>query len=348
LNDDWRDFLARQGVRVHDNGPSSVRAHTAEKSVVTGGDFLCALTDQCWVLVDGADAEPFLQGQFTNDLATLTTETWQLGGYCSPQGRLLSLLRVCRHGAGFLLQLPIDLAGPMVDRLRRYVLRAKVDLRISGELASFALSGAAAQALLGASPPPPSPGPGHQCLALDEVLIWRHPGAQARCQLIGPAAALVALWQRADTRVVGGWAWHWQDIVNGIPVITRQTSEQFVPQMVNLDLLGGVSFKKGCYPGQEIVARMRYLGKLKQRMIRGGVAGEPPRTGDRLFAVGNEQAVGQVVAAQPSPHGDDSELLAVVKLSSLEGEIVVGAADGPTLTQLELPYPLQSAEQRQD
>ncbi len=346
MKNDWLEFLRQQGVTVHDSGPSRVRGYELEKYQVGEEDFLCDLSDQSWVVVDGPDAQSFLQAQFTNDLAGLTSQAWQLSGYCNPQGRLLCLLRICRYGNGFLLQLPADLALPVIDRLRRYILRSRVSMSVNGEIVSFALSGVPARALLGNMEPSSSEA-GFTCHRRDDMLVWRHPGAVERCQLIGPAATLRSFWQQADTAVVGGWAWHWQEIINGIPVITQRTSEQFVPQMVNLDLIGGVSFSKGCYPGQEIVARMRYLGKLKQRMIRGYVAGEPPIPGDKLCRAADGQAVGQVVAAQPSPLGDGSELLAVVKLSALGASIEVGADERPLLERLDLPYPLESADQRQ-
>ena len=346
MKNDWLEFLRQQGVTVRASAPSRVRGYELEKDQVAEQDFLCDLSDQSWVLVDGPDAQSFLQAQFTNDLAGLTPQVWQLSGYCNPQGRLLCLLRICRYGKGFLLQLPADLALPVIDRLRRYILRSKVSMAVSGEIASFALSGTPARALLD-DMEPISPEAGFACYRRDDMLVWRHPGAVERCQLIGPAATLRSSWQQADTAVVGGWAWQWQEIINGVPVITQRTSEQFVPQMVNLDLVGGVSFSKGCYPGQEIVARMRYLGRLKQRMIRGFAAGGPPIPGAKLCRAGDRQTVGQVVVAQPSPLRDGSELLAVVKLSALGAAIEVGAAEGTPLERLELPYPLESADQRQ-
>ncbi len=132
--------------------------------------------------------------------------------------------------------------------------------------------------------------------------------------------------------------WAWLDIMAGIPSVHPGTNEEFVPQMANLEVVGGVNFKKGCYPGQEIVARMQYLGKLKQRMYRAHFAGEvAPRPGDAIYAPDFPgQSAGTVVEAQPSPDGG-YDLLAVIQISSADaGELHFGSETGPRLT-LQLP-----------
>jgi hypothetical protein len=139
--------------------------------------------------------------------------------------------------------------------------------------------------------------------------------------------------------------WDWLDIMAGIPGVHPETSDAFVPQMANLEIVGGVNFKKGCYPGQEIVARMQYLGKLKQRMYRARFEGNTqPHPGDSIFAPDFPgQSAGTVVAAQPAPD-NGFDLLAVIQISSAEaGELHLGSETGPKLSLQNLPYPVAPA-----
>jgi len=138
----------------------------------------------------------------------------------------------------------------------------------------------------------------------------------------------------------GPQAWTWLDITAGVPRIDAATSEQFVPQMVNLELLSGVDFKKGCYPGQEIVARMHYLGRLKQRMYLANIEGaESPQPGDKLYSADmGDQASGMIVSAAPSPDGG-SDVLAAIQIESVKGDAVHWKSlNGPRLRFSELPY----------
>jgi folate-binding protein YgfZ len=134
--------------------------------------------------------------------------------------------------------------------------------------------------------------------------------------------------------------WRWLGIRAGVPVIVAATQDQFVLQAANWDLLGGVSFQKGCYTGQEIIARTQYLGRLKERMHLFHVDGPPPPPGTRLFgAVFGDQACGTVVDAAAAPESG-SDLLAVLQMTALDGPLHVGAPDGPVLAPRPLPYSL--------
>jgi folate-binding protein YgfZ len=163
-----------------------------------------------------------------------------------------------------------------------------------------------------------------------------------RCMLLLAASAAMDIWSAlaGQVRPAGIHAWEWSDVHNGIPWITVANQDQFVPQMLNLDLMGGVSFKKGCYPGQEIVARTQHLGKIKRRMFLAH-SPEPAQTGMELHSadVGG-QSNGRVVTAVPAVQGG-SDMLVVVQRESAEGSCVhLGAADGPSLQFLPLPYSL--------
>jgi len=165
-----------------------------------------------------------------------------------------------------------------------------------------------------------------------------------RYQVVARAEAAASVWQQlaAGARPVGTHVWHWLDIGAGVPRITRRTQEEFVPQMANFELIGGVSFQKGCYPGQEIVARTQYLGKLKRRMYLAHLSAPvAPQPGDHLYSPDlPEQSCGMVVNAAPAP-GGGHDLLAVIQMTSADGgEVHLGAADGPRLQFKPLPYAL--------
>jgi hypothetical protein len=177
--------------------------------------------------------------------------------------------------------------------------------------------------------------------------LLRLPGIHPRYEIIAAPAAAIALWEklRADAMAVGSSAWAWHDVMVGLPAVLPETREEFVPQMANLELVQGVNFKKGCYPGQEIVARMQYLGRLKQRMYRAHAPLDAVAAGTPIFAPGaSGQSVGKVVDAQAAPE-EGVDLLAVIQIAAAEaGELYVGADNGPRLTVASLPYPLATAQ----
>jgi folate-binding protein YgfZ len=142
----------------------------------------------------------------------------------------------------------------------------------------------------------------------------------------------------------GNAAWHLASIHAGIPQVTAATQEQFVPQMINFELIGGVNFKKGCYPGQEIVARSQYLGKLKRRVVLASLDNASARAGDEVFAADDPaQPAGMVVNAAPNGAGG-ADALVEIKLAALDGAVHHGTAGGTLLRFLPLPYALEQAD----
>jgi len=302
----------------------------------------CAVTDLSHlglIRVSGADLRSFLQGQLTNDINLVTPEHAELSSYCSPKGRMLGSFWIFQRGADLYLQLPAERLEAILKRLRMFVLRAQVILQDAGdELARFGIAGDCAEAML-----PFVPDGVNACLTRDEVTIIRLPGDRQRFELIGPPRALSGLWSRmaGNASQVGAEFWTLMDIRAGIPNVFEGTAEAFVPQMANLQLIGGVSFTKGCYTGQEVVARMQYLGKLKRRMYRVHIDdSECPAPGTEIFSASSEsgQGAGRLVAAAPSPEGG-FEALAVVQISSAEAnDLRLRDGEGPALRLLDLPY----------
>jgi folate-binding protein YgfZ len=282
----------------------------------------------------GADAARFLHGQLTSDMLHLGSARAVPAGYCSAKGRLQASFLVWAQGADELLMAcSADLLAPTLKRLSMFVLRAQCKLDdASAEWPLHGLVGdAAATRLAGA--------PVWSRRETSEGSLIRLPDAA------GLPRALLAGPQPLGLSTVDLDTWRWLEIHSGVPLIEAATVEQFVPQMVNLELIGGVDFQKGCYPGQEVVARSQYRGTLKRRMFLFDVAADA-KAGQEIFHEADPgQPAGLVANAAPSPRGGWS-VLAEIKLVALEGgQLHLGAADGPVLARRELPYavPVESA-----
>jgi hypothetical protein len=287
--------------------------------------------------VTGEDARGFLHAQLTNDIEQMPTDQARLAGWCSAKGRLLASFLVMPHNRDFLLQLAADLAPAVAKRLSMFVLRSKVKITDLGpEHGQLGIWGGAAPARLaqqgirlGAAP--------MACAvhgALTAVRIERD-----RVLVLGPEAELERLQSGLAAAEGSEDEWSLAEIRAGRPLIRQATQDLFVPQMVNLEALGAVDFKKGCYPGQEVVARAQYRGQVKRRMVRGAAeAGAQAGPGADLYSDDLPgQASGTVVDSAPSPEG--RELLAVVPVSALERQARVRLApEGPALQILSLPY----------
>lgn len=342
---EWKTFLANQGADL--GGADAVRfgEPRQETRAAAEATVLCDLSHLSLIRVRGADTRSFLQGQLTNDVQSLESSHSQLNGYCNPKGRMLAVLRLFQHGNDILIQLPGSLQESILKRLKMYVLRAKAQLSSIDEAwHSIGLAGPDAEGLLNrhVSTLPDSPN-GVAVIGQDSLLL-RVTGTQPRFILIAPPSTLISWWKqlRPGTTVAAASAWRWLDIMAGIPTIYPDTMEVFVPQMANMELLGGVHFNKGCYTGQEIVARMHYLGKLKQRMFRAHVPGNTlPQPGDPIYVSESDgQQKGTVVDAQPSPE-DGFEMLAVIQIESADARrLHLSSIDGPRIELRSLPYSL--------
>ncbi len=339
MHADWEAFLVKAGVVTDDTGLRHFGKPQGEPQAAARDTAIADLSHLSLIDVQGADAANFLQGQLSNDIFKLDGAHSQLSAYCNPNGRILSIFRVIRHDHGFMLLLPAELRERVLQRLRMYVLRAKVTLQHDQRLIPIGLSGPAATVILRKQV---GTVPGvNECLSRNGVSLLGIPGPHARYLVLADTTSAQSLWSAAfEATPVGMNAWSWLDIMAGLPTIHPQTYETFVPQMVNLDLLGGVSFDKGCYSGQEIIARLHYLGKLKQRMFRAHVDAERlPMPADPVHVPADDlQAIGHVVDAQPSPRGG-CDLLAVINLAAVEtAELRLGGPGGPALTIEPLPY----------
>ncbi|MDD2720215.1 MAG: folate-binding protein [Gallionella sp.] len=342
MNPDWQNFLAQQGATSSPDFTQHFGDPAAELESTAHGTIVCAPGQFSTLRASGAEAQTFLQNLLSNDIRELDGSRAQWSSFNSAKGRMLATFLIWRDGEDYLLQLPAALAGAMQKKLGMYVLRAKVKISdTDNEVISLGISGPDARALLQ-----------QHGLVIPEQTMGVTADARAslirlgdnRFQLNTTPAHAPGLWQTLalQAKPAGSPCWDWLNIRAGIPVILPQTQEQFVPQMANLDLIGGINFKKGCYPGQEIVARMHYLGKLKRRMYLAHVASEAsPQPGDEVFSADmGEQASGMIANSAAAP-GGGYDVLAVVQTASQETSTLhLASPHGPALTLLPLPYPL--------
>ena len=277
----------------------------------------------------GSDARAFLHAQLTNDIEGLAAEQARYAGWCSAKGRLLASFLVVPHADGYLLQLSRDLAPAVAKRLSMFILRSRVKIGDASDAWSqFGLWGDGAEAALaefGLAPPE------HQLVVARHENMLAVRVATQRYLLLAPIAERARIGALPGASVESLWTL--EEIRSGRPLITQATQDQFVPQMVNYERFGAVDFQKGCYPGQEIVARAQYRGQVKRRMVRVRTP-LPLRPGQHLYS---DDLPGQASGTVVNAAGD--EALAVVQVSTLEQGVALRAeSHGAPLEVLPLPY----------
>ncbi|HFE38329.1 MAG TPA: folate-binding protein [Gammaproteobacteria bacterium] len=286
------------------------------------------------VKITGADAKTFLQGQFSNDVNLLTENNSQLSSYNSPKGRLYASFRLLKSGRDFLMLLPSEVTESIIKRLRMFIMRSNVNIEnISDNWKSIGLSGFSITSEINQAPQE-----ANNVLTNKGTTYISLPGVTKRLLALGPEESIKQLTNRLTEKNLLVNANHWKrlDIHAGLPNIYTATQESFVAQMVNLQFINGLSFTKGCYPGQEVIARMRYLGKLKKRMYRITINSDiAPNPGENLYLGGNSQSIGKIVDAQPNNQGRIDALAVIQNSACDQGEIYVNDA---ALSLTELPY----------
>jgi folate-binding protein YgfZ len=298
---------------------------------------IARLTQDGTVRVAGVDARAFLHGQLTNDIEHLASNQARRAGWCTAKGRLLATVLVVPQADDLLLLLPRELVASVMKRLKMFVLRAKVTIEDESERwAQVGVLGAGGlQALAARNVQVPD-----KVLAVarsDATIVVRVEGDRAR--VLVPSDSAAAMLERLGLREVDESRWTLAEIRMGVPQVIAATQDLFVPQMLNFEAVGGLDFKKGCYPGQEVVARAQYRGQVKRHMRRARVAASAaPAVGQDLYCDDQSgQACGTVVAV--GADGGETEILAVVSISSAQAQLPVRLSpDGPALEWLPLPY----------
>lgn len=291
------------------------------------------------IAVSGADAEHFLQGQFSNDVVAIEGQNGQLNAYCTPKGRALSIFQLFRKDNQFWMLVPSDITDSLIKRLRMYLMRAKVVFDVLPK----------DHYLTGIGAPSDQELIENAAYAPDSTILYpkgqtdRFIVINENTEQLDQASILQSSELQSDE------PWKRIDIESGIPQVYTSTLESFIPQNVNLDMIDGVNFRKGCYPGQEIVARLKYLGKSKQRMTIGEIyLGQHQdklsiAPGTELFTSDRpDQKAGVIVdAVEISENNFKVTAIIPAKLIGITSDaatLFVGNISGPTLNQSTMPY----------
>lgn len=357
----WHQFLQNaqfnnttennQTVVIENGKVISFGDPVAERQALINGTVICDLSHLGLLELKGADAFTFLQGQVTNDIKLLEGNNAHYTGYCSPKGRLLALFLAFAHYDHIHLQMPKELIEKIAKRLKMYVMRSKVEITdVSESIIKFGISGANANELL-----KPIfkelPQTDYALVSLDNGALIKlpvnTPSNIQRYEIFTDALNAPIIWQALaqNAKPVGSDCWEWLEIQAGIPDVMLKTQEEFVPQMLNLDALNAINYKKGCYTGQEIVARTHYLGKVKRRTQLAHIASVAiPQTGDDIVDA-KQQVIGKIVRTAPAVGTEINagfDVLVECRLENLAQEDIYW--QGIALVINNLPYQLETSE----
>jgi len=347
MNKTWQAFLTDNGAVLDEQGAQHFGYPEQETRIIGSGNVFADLSHFGLIEIRGADARQFMQGQFTNDARQLTPETAQISGYCNPKGRLLAIFRIIeRTPEHFLLLTPRAILEDTLNRLRMFVLRSAVEIRNAGdELVIVGVSGEKTVDQLSQSTAVAIPDEVNGVRSDTRHCIIRLPdNGIPRYAVIGAPEDMTGVWANLDIHdaPIGYSAWDYLDLEAGIPIVRAETRDTFIPQTVNLDLVGGISFKKGCYTGQEIVARLQYRGTLKRRMYRFDFdADEAAAPGTPVYDLkaATTDAAGHVVTSCAGPEGRMAALVCL-QMAAAEGDLRLGSPEGAELVRGTLPYAL--------
>ncbi len=295
MNPTWMAFLKSHGAFLAGNGHINF-----ETAISSDSETLHPLVHLTAFSVKGDDAAAFLQGQLTCDIKNVQQNRSSLAAYCNAKGRVISTLLVCKKAEEFVIVLPEDLADLVVKKLRMYVLRSKVTLESLGELCLLGLR--TKKTTLGSLLLPEKPFDA----VSNNYFVAKMPGAQPRFLIISEFDDAGQLWSNtvASNRLQPGNShdWAYLDLSAGIPWFDTSRSEEYTPQMINIDKLGGISFNKGCYVGQEIVARTHYLGQAKRELYLAECDPNADITPDTaIISKNTQETAGKILAYQYNP-----------------------------------------------
>jgi len=342
MNNDWKEFLLKNGAKQDDKGLFVFNDTYSDNQQADNEDIICDLSHFSTVVIAGGDAAEFIQGQFTNDVDKVDANNSQISGFCNNKGRLIANFHLFQNQQNYFISIKSDLVERSISHLQNYVLRAEVAIQdISEQLIHIGISGKNAGSLL-------APFIDNLSTTVDSVssndnyIAICVAGNTPRYEIFCSFEHAKTLWQTitGKAKVVNGVYWDYLNIQNGLPFIDNNTSEEFVPQMTNMDLINGISFEKGCYTGQEIVARTHYLGKQKRRTYRIKITSETePETGEQLATASSteNQYIGTLVTVY-SVSENEYEALAVIQIKSVQEENLKLKNTGSDVVLLDLPY----------
>ena len=340
MNNDWIDFLTSQGATLDDEHQASFAGSSDASSVKM------PLTHLGIIKITGEDKQTFLQGQLTNDTRNISASDSQLSSYCTPKGRMMTSFRIFSDiDNNWYIVIPLQSLESTLKRLRMFVLMSKVELTdVTDSMAAIGLEGDITSLF-----DKKLPDKTDQTIHENGISLIRVTTHRDRYMAVGQTEAVQQLWQKAEqANAAGTLNWRLADIEDGIPNVFESTREAFIPQMTNLQLINGVSFTKGCYTGQEVVARMQYLGKLKRRMYSVSFDHDGiPQPGDDIFSSTSSSGQGAGKLVDVIATGNNHfKGLAVLEISGVEnGEFHLYDDQGPALQVSPPPYEFEQDEQ---
>ena len=280
--------------------------------------------------VSGEDARDFLQNLTSNDVRHLDEKTAQYNSMCSPKGRMLASFLLFKMDGDYILQLPKDMVERVKKRLSMYIFRSKVTIAETA-LSAIGLAGQDAETAL-----PGLPEAKMAASAIESGIAIKL--SDSRFEIVAEPENVAKILEHLEksTESTGKEYWERLEILDALPTVLPETEGLFVPQMANFELIGGVSFQKGCYPGQEVVTRTHFLGKIKRRMVIAHVDSTiGPNPGEEVFS--GQEATGTVARSAPSPDGG-YDILAVIHMEHRTGELRLKS--GELLKLMPMPYSL--------
>ncbi len=340
MTNDWKKFLSERGATIIHEGV------TFDNQIHSPPQWICPLAGCGIIAFSGNDAATFLQGQITCNINLVTETKSTLGAYCNPKGRTIIIFRAFKIGSTFYWLGPAQLLPAVIKRLKMYILRSEVQIQdVTERWRQIGISNLPKEFPAFGSATLKTPGENGETVVSGNVVVIKPSSFSERLMILAPEEQAKSLWlDMADSRKyqeTNSVKWEEMDIRDGIPNLVNETSEQFIPQMLNLDLLDGIGLDKGCYTGQEIVARTHYLGKLKQRMFLTScdcnqqiIPNAPIYDGDDQ----PHQSVGHVVSSVAQNKGSQI-MLVVLRISSAgSARLRLQATECNNITVLELPY----------
>lgn len=351
MNQEWKNFMAGQGA-IQGDGQDAGKDdgcfvfESAPLAVASDQAILCDLSHYSSVVIAGPDAESFIQGQFTNDASDVSASSSQLSAFCNNKGRMVANFRLFNYQGNYFMSLRNELVETSIAHLQHFVLRAQVAIQdVSDQLVHIGLAGNGIESLLARYIDNPDTAT-DSVSANEDYIAIRVAGHIPRYEIFCAADKAISLWQELadDVTVVNSNYWERLNIHAGLPFITSAAIEEFVPQMLNMELINGVSFTKGCYTGQEIVARTHYLGKQKRRTYRISIESEDrPAPGDQLATETStdSQYIGTVINTYENSE-NKFDALAVIQMAAIDQTLKLKGKQG-TISLQQLPYSLDSS-----
>ena len=351
----WSEFLTTQNAQFDEQGKICSFGHSElERFMIKNGPVVTSLTHQALIKVSGSEALTFLQAQLTSDINAVSDTQAQFSAYCDPQGQVLANFLVFKYKGDFYLNFDASLRESILKRLTMFVLRSDVQLtEVSNELIQVGFAGEFGdldvQRRLSTKVKDTFESGRIEVEGMQDIIVVKVPGPYHKYALFGPADQMINAWKkiRDNSDVTNNYDWNLLNIAAGVPEVTSETSGKFTAQFFNLDKFDAINFKKGCFPGQEIIARIHYRGKVTKRMLRihlNEVISLLP--GDALALKDQNEKTHKLTIINANPDVFNGTLcLAIGTLKSLEaieGDLVTESGEAAVIEPL--PYSITDEE----